>query len=64
MLAGTKNKVIQQLARERFHILCVDKVINELQRSLADGDVGILEAINDGISVTLKGRRGTIRSLI
>ena len=56
----TQDQVIEQFGRERFHIVFIDQVINELEGPLTNGNVGVLETFHHGRPVTLQGRHGVI----
>ncbi|KAL7553138.1 LOW QUALITY PROTEIN: hypothetical protein ACHAWF_016403 [Thalassiosira exigua] len=60
VVAGADDEVVEQLGREGLDVGLVDEVVDELEGALADGDVGVLEAVDDGGPVALEGRRGGV----
>mmetsp|Transcript_19978 Transcript_19978/g.47678 ORF Transcript_19978/g.47678 Transcript_19978/m.47678 type:complete len:249 (+) Transcript_19978:402-1148(+) len=61
VFTGTQDQIIQQLGSQLFHIVLIDQMINQLQRSLANTHIGILETVHHSGSMTLQGRHGIVR---
>mmetsp|Transcript_30368 Transcript_30368/g.55033 ORF Transcript_30368/g.55033 Transcript_30368/m.55033 type:complete len:211 (-) Transcript_30368:1084-1716(-) len=64
MFARTQHEVVEQLGREVGDVGFVDEVVDEFEGALADADVGILEAVDDGGAMALEGGGGRVGMVV
>ena len=58
MLAGGDNQVVEHLSSKVLDVVGVDQLVDQVQGPLSDGDVRVLQAVDDGVSVSLD--RGSV----
>ena len=56
VLARRDDQVVEHLAHHLLDVGRVDELVDQLERALADRDVGVLEAVDDRRAVALHGR--------
>ena len=52
---GSNDEVIEHLADKGLDVLGVHELIDQFQGTLSNGDIGVFEAVDDGVAVSLDG---------